>query len=123
MTFYRAYVLDDQGNILLSEDMQADDDAAAVAAGWQLVIAHRRTRPPLPEALKYGGAIDWSSALIRDQGEEPVPKIARHSECVGVVQSSFYLARPKLARGSKRRASFSLNRDFARERVTASVLG
>ena len=45
MTFYRAYVLDNQGNILLSEDMQADDDAAAVAAGWQLVAAHSADLP------------------------------------------------------------------------------
>ena len=82
----------------------------------------QRTCPPLPKGLKYGAAIDWSSALIRDQGEEPVQDRATQ-RCVGVVQSSFYLARPKLARGSKRRASFSLNRDFARERVTASVLG
>jgi hypothetical protein len=40
MTFYRAYVLDDQGNILLSEDVHANDDAGAVAAGWHLVTAH-----------------------------------------------------------------------------------
>ena len=45
MTFYRAYVLDDQGNILLSEDMQASDDAAAVNAGWQLVTAHPAGSP------------------------------------------------------------------------------
>jgi hypothetical protein len=45
MTFYRAYVLDDQGNILLSHDMQANDDAAAIAAGWQLVAAHSADSP------------------------------------------------------------------------------
>jgi hypothetical protein len=45
MTFYRAYLLDDQGHILLSEDMEASDDAAAVAAGWQLVAAHSAGSP------------------------------------------------------------------------------
>jgi|SRR4051812_40340285 hypothetical protein len=45
MTFYRAYVLDDHSNILLSEDMQAADDAAAIAAGWQLVAAHAADTP------------------------------------------------------------------------------
>ena len=96
MTFYRAYVLDNQGNILLSEDVQADNDAAAVAAGWQLVAAHSADLPTPPKGLKYGAAIDWSSALIRDQGEEPVQDRATQ-RCVGLVQSSFYQARPKLA--------------------------
>jgi hypothetical protein len=45
MTYYRAYVLDDQGNILLSEDLQASDDAAAVEAGWHLVAAHSADSP------------------------------------------------------------------------------
>ncbi len=56
MTFYRAYVLDAQGNILLSEDMQADYDAAAVAAGRQLVIAHSADLP-----TPAGGVEIWSS--------------------------------------------------------------
>jgi hypothetical protein len=47
MTFYRAYVLDDQGNIILSEELQADDDATAVDAGWHLVAAHA-TDSPIP---------------------------------------------------------------------------
>ncbi len=52
MRFYRAYVLDNQGNILLSEDVQADDDAAAVAAGWQLVAAHSADLPTPAEGVE-----------------------------------------------------------------------
>jgi hypothetical protein len=52
MTFYRAYVLDNQGNILLSEDMQANDDAAAVAGGWQLVAAHAADLPTPAEGVE-----------------------------------------------------------------------
>ncbi len=52
MTFYRAYVLDAQGNILLSEDMEADDDAAAVAAGRQLVNAHSVDLPIPAEGVE-----------------------------------------------------------------------
>jgi hypothetical protein len=52
MTFYRAYVLDNQGNILLSEDVQADDDAAAVAAGWQLLGAHSADLPTPAEGVE-----------------------------------------------------------------------
>jgi hypothetical protein len=52
MTFYRAYVLDAQGNILLSEDLQADDDAAAVAAGRQLVTAHSADLPTPAEGVE-----------------------------------------------------------------------
>jgi hypothetical protein len=52
MTFYRAYVLDAQGNILLSEDMQADDDAAAIVAGRQLITAHSGNLPTPAEGVE-----------------------------------------------------------------------
>jgi hypothetical protein len=52
MTFYRAYVLDGQGNILLSEELQEDDDAAAVAAGRKLVAAHVADSPTSAEGVE-----------------------------------------------------------------------
>jgi hypothetical protein len=63
MTFYRAYVLDNQGNILLSEDMQADDDAAAVAAGRLLVTAHSADVPTPAAGVEIwcGGRLVFST--------------------------------------------------------------
>jgi hypothetical protein len=37
---YRAYLLDEHGKILSGEDLEAADDAAAIAAGQTLLDAH-----------------------------------------------------------------------------------
>jgi hypothetical protein len=45
MPRYNAYLLDDQGNIISREEIEADDDAAAVDAGRQLADAHSADTP------------------------------------------------------------------------------
>jgi hypothetical protein len=45
MAQYTAYLLDDQGNILSRAEIEAGDDAAAVAAGQQLAGAHSTDTP------------------------------------------------------------------------------
>jgi hypothetical protein len=38
--YYIAYMLDDQGNILGSEEIEAGDDASAIGSGRQLAGTH-----------------------------------------------------------------------------------
>lgn len=40
MSDYRAYILDDAGDILLSEELVASSDAAAITAGRQLAALY-----------------------------------------------------------------------------------
>jgi hypothetical protein len=40
MTDYRAYILDGAGDILLGEELEANNDAAAVTAGWKIVALY-----------------------------------------------------------------------------------
>ena len=37
---YRAYILDGAGDILLGEELEANNDAAAVTAGWEIVALY-----------------------------------------------------------------------------------
>lgn len=41
MAEYRAYILDDSGDILLSEELVASSDAAAITAGLQIAALYR----------------------------------------------------------------------------------
>ena len=45
MADYRAYILDQRGEILFRVKSQAPDDAAAIAAGWDLVDDHKADQP------------------------------------------------------------------------------
>jgi hypothetical protein len=40
MAHYRIYLLDDSVKIFHGEDVEAPDDAAAIAAGWQMLETH-----------------------------------------------------------------------------------
>ena len=45
MAHYRIYLLDESVKIFHGEDFEAPDDAAAIAAAWQLLETHNRGRP------------------------------------------------------------------------------
>jgi hypothetical protein len=59
---YTAYMLDDRGNILSREDIEADDDTAAIEAGRHLVGAHSSdTSPPRGVEVWHGTQRIFSS--------------------------------------------------------------
>ncbi len=45
MAEYRAYILDDSGDILLSEELVASSDAAAITAGLQIAALYGGSLP------------------------------------------------------------------------------
>jgi hypothetical protein len=52
MLYYRVYLLNDLGKIFRGEDVQAYDDAAAVAAGWNLLETHNASDPDIAYGIE-----------------------------------------------------------------------
>jgi hypothetical protein len=60
MAFYRVYLLNDLGRIFHGEDVEALDDAAAIAAGWKLLEIHNASLPN----IAFGVEIWFGRELI-----------------------------------------------------------
>ena len=60
MLRYRVYLLDDQGRIFHGADIEAPDDAAAVAAARRVLEAHNVTDPN----IAYGFEVWLATDLI-----------------------------------------------------------
>lgn len=63
MKRYRVYLLNDLGQIFHDEEVEALDDADAVAAAWNLLENHNATQPDLAYGIevRLGGTLIYNS--------------------------------------------------------------
>jgi hypothetical protein len=57
LTLYRIYLLGDQGNILLRQDVHARSNADAIQAAWHWLALMRSIGPTKPEVSRCGAAV------------------------------------------------------------------
>jgi hypothetical protein len=73
MARYRVYLLNDLGKIFHGEDVEARDNAAVIAAGWQLLEKHNESHPDIAYGIEIWLERKSNFALLDPIGLTPSP--------------------------------------------------